>query len=401
MNGKKEFVAASGFDAMETLLPKQKAPKLCVKELTNGAFSLSFTVQKDVAKELTKVGKKAVKGEKTVVDKKVRDSIKKNAEACTFDKESTQEIPDKYTKSTTNQGEQKEEHTTTKTMRQLRQQLGLHAKTSKSKAAKGTLKQYYTKSELVQLARRNASHADVEDNTTLTDVLLTEIGIIRTIVRLTSVPQASILLGTCKELHAVEEDVFRKFKLPTKINMSGRRNYGEKSIYIGDGVKLYRAMVRTSESRWLEWLDTSDVEEVDLPKSVTDEEMLRLFDGVRFSKLRVLDLAGSSITSAGLAVVGSGCSHLQELYTNDCTNLTDVGVAEVGKGCPNLYHLGLEGCPNITTECKNALRQLLPDLDIEEDYVCDGSCLNGGHYCDECEESRCHYCDEMPDECEC
>ena len=67
------------------------------------------------------------------------------------------EIPDKNTKSTTNQGEQKEEHTTTKTMRQLRQQLGLRAKTSKSKAAKGTTKQYYTKSELVQLAiARNA-----------------------------------------------------------------------------------------------------------------------------------------------------------------------------------------------------------------------------------------------------
>ena len=344
------------------------------------------------------MGKQAVKGEKTVVDKKVRDSIKKNA---------------KNTKSTTNQGEQKEEHTT-KTMRQLRQQLGLRAKTSKSKAAKGTTKQYYTKSELVQLAiaRRNASvHADeVEDNTTLTDVLLTELGIIRTMVRLTSVPQASILLGTCKELHAAEEDVFRKFKLPTKINMSGRRNYGEKSNYLGDGIKLFCAMVRTSESRWLEWLDASGVEELSLPTSVTDEEMLRLFDGVRFSKLRVLDLAGSSLlTGAGLVVVGSGCSHLEELYLTDCTNLTDVGVAEFGKGCPNLYHLGLEGCPNITTECKNALRQLLPDLDIEEDYVCDGLCRDRnryGNYCDECEESRwaeggCNFCELPNDECEC
>jgi hypothetical protein len=302
-------------------------------------------------------------------------------------------------------------------MRQLRQQLGLHAKTSKSKAAKGTRKQYYTKSELVQLAiaRRNASvHADeVEDSTTLTttltDVLLTELGIIRTIVRLMSVPQASILLDTCKKLHAAEEDVFRKFKLPTKINMSGRRTYGENNFFLGDGLKLYRAMVRTSESRWLEWLDTSDVEELDLPKSVTDEEMLRLFDGVRFSKLRVLDLAGSSITSAGLAVVGSGCSHLEELYLTDCTNLTDVGVVEFGKGCPNLYHLGLEGCPNITTECKNALRQLLPDLDIEEDYVCDGLCRDRnryGDYCDQCEESRwaeggCNFCELPNDECEC
>ena len=37
---------------------------------------------------------------------------------------------------------------TTKTIPQLRQQLGLHVKSSKSKAAKGTPKQYYSKSEL-------------------------------------------------------------------------------------------------------------------------------------------------------------------------------------------------------------------------------------------------------------
>jgi len=36
----------------------------------------------------------------------------------------------------------------------------------------------------------------------------------------------------------------------------------KKSIYIGDGVKpvkLYRAMVRISESRWLEWLESEVV----------------------------------------------------------------------------------------------------------------------------------------------
>ena len=111
--------------------------------------------------------------------------------------------------------------------------------------------------------------------------------------------------------------------------MSGRRNYGEE-------INLYRRWCKTS-------------------KTVSR-------DGENFR-----------VTLVGVARVGSGCSHLQELYTNDCTNLTDVGVAEVGKGCPNLEHLGLEGCPNITSECKNALRQSRPDLDIEEDYVCDGS----------------------------
>ena len=54
---------------------------------------------------------------------------------------------------------------TTKTIPQLRQQLGLHVKSSKSKAAKGTTKQYYSKSELVdqlhqQLATGFASNSN-------------------------------------------------------------------------------------------------------------------------------------------------------------------------------------------------------------------------------------------------
>ena len=37
-------------------------------------------------------------------------------------------------------------------------------------------------------------------------------------------------------------------------------------------------MVRTPNSRWVKWLDTSEVEELKLPTSVTDEEMLIMFD---------------------------------------------------------------------------------------------------------------------------
>ena len=91
MNVKEEFVAfsnrikGSGFAAMG-ILPEQKAPKLCVNGLDH---HLSLPIQKDVAKKLMNLGEQAPfgKGEKTVVDKKVRDSIKINADACTFDKE--------------------------------------------------------------------------------------------------------------------------------------------------------------------------------------------------------------------------------------------------------------------------------------------------------------------------
>ena len=58
----------------------------------------------------------------------------------------------------------------------------------------------------------------------------------------------------------------------------------------GNELKLFRLMVGVPNSRWLEWLDTSGVEELKLPTSVTDEEMLIMFSGERFSKLRTLNL---------------------------------------------------------------------------------------------------------------
>ena len=64
-----------------------------------------------------------------------------------------------------NTGEQKEDHST-KTIPQLRSHLGLAVKSSKSKAAKGSKKQYYSKVELIELANSSstviASKAPVE-----------------------------------------------------------------------------------------------------------------------------------------------------------------------------------------------------------------------------------------------
>ena len=98
--------------------------------------------------------------------------------------------------------------------------------------------------------------------TPLVKTLLKEKGIIRKIVEITSVSQTLRLLMTCKELLAAEKDVFENHKLPVVCDM--RRGCNE--------FKLYRAMVGTPNSRWVKWLDTSEVEELSLPTSMTDEE---------------------------------------------------------------------------------------------------------------------------------
>ena len=164
-------------------------------------------------------------------------------------------------------------------------------------------------------------------STMLVKTLLKEKGIIRKVVEWTSVSQMLHLLMTCKELLAAEKDVFEKHKLPVVCNM--KRGCNE--------FKLYRAMVGTPNSRWLKWLDTSEVEELKLPRNVTDEEMLIMFSGERFSKLQSLNLYG-------------------------CSNITDASLMEVARRCSNLQTLDLRGCRNITSACKNALRQSHPKL---------------------------------------
>ena len=104
------------------------------------------------------------------------------------------------------------------------------------------------------------------------------------LVSFTSVPQASCLLTTCTELYTKEKIVLQK--LPKVCDMT--------SYPQGNEMKLYRLMVGVPNSRWFKWLDTSGVEELKLPRNVTDEEMLIMFSGERFSKLQSLNLNGCS-----------------------------------------------------------------------------------------------------------
>ena len=186
--------------------------------------------------------------------------------------------------------------------------------------------------------------------TPLVQTLLKENGVIRKIVEITSVSQTLLLLMTCKELHAAEKDVFEKHKLPVVCDIRrGWKCFSGGGVKQGNEFKLYRAMVGTPNSRWLKWLDTSEVEELKLPQNMMDEEMLIMFGGERFSELQTLDLCGcSNITDASVLEVARGCSNLQTLNLTNCRNITDASVMKVVRRCSNLQTLNLLNCRNIT-----------------------------------------------------
>ena len=136
--------------------------------------------------------------------------------------------------------------------------------------------------------------------TPLVKTLLKEKGILRKIVEITSVSQTLRLLMTCKELLTAEKDVFENHKLPVVCDM--KRGCNE--------FKLFRAMVGTPNSRWLKWLDTSEVEELKLPESVTDEEMLIMFGAaggvLSFGGSGGANQGGASLFGGGSASSGGG-----------------------------------------------------------------------------------------------
>lgn len=160
---------------------------------------------------------------------------------------------------------------------------------------------------------------------TLDTVLFKETGIIRSIVSFTSVTQTLRLLATSQNFHMVDHaDVFRNYKLPAVCHMNRAC----------DGFKLYRAMVRKPNSQWLEWLDTSGVKELRMPRTITDKEMLIMFDDKRFSNLQTLNLEYCTcITGASLARVST---NLQILNMSWCRN---IGLSKVK--FPNLISLKL------------------------------------------------------------
>ena len=210
---------------------------------------------------------------------------------------------------------------------------------------------------------------------------------------------------------AAKEEIFHGYRLPTVCDMTSYSQY--------EGFKMYRLMVRSPNSCWLEWLATTGVKELKLPMSMTDEEMLIMFGatgaavteplmgggggggggggkggegegGKRFSKLRTLNLRGcENITDARVSEVARRCSNLQTLNLTCCKNITDASVMEVARRCSNLHTLNLKECENITdasvlevarrcsnlqtltllgcsitSACKNALRQSHPKLEL-------------------------------------
>ena len=232
--------------------------------------------------------------------------------------------------------------------------------------------------------------------------------IVHNITSFASVHQTFRLLLTCKEMLSAEEKIFQFYPPPIVSDMTK-----------GDGLKMYHLMVRTPNSRWLEWLATSQMKELKLPTSVTNEELSIIFvrDG-RFSELQSLNLWGcynithaslanvvrrcpnlqslglgdcyqindasvlvvargcsnlqsldlrwcQNITDASLGEVARRCSNLQSLNLTQCNNITDASMLEVARRCSNLRSLKLYGCSNITSACKNALRQSNPQLRLD------------------------------------
>ena len=198
---------------------------------------------------------------------------------------------------------------------------------------------------------------------TLDNALLKETGIIRSLVSFTTVTQTLRLLAASKNFRAVNnEDVFRNYKLPTVCHMTSSWRGASEEF------KMYRAMVQTPNSQWLEWLDASGVKELKLPPGVTDEEMLIMFDNKKFSTLQTLNLCNCrNITGAGLAQVARSCSNLQTLDLSWCRNIT---LSEVGKEYANLQQINLAGCINITDASVSEIARRCLNLQSLDLYCC-------------------------------
>ena len=186
--------------------------------------------------------------------------------------------------------------------------------------------------------------------------------IVHNITSFASVHQTFRLLLTCKEMVAAEEKIFQGYQLPMVCDMGG-----------DDGSKLYCLMTRTPNSRWLEWLGTSGVKELQLPTRMENEEMLIMFGDSegRFSELQSLNLWGcKNITDASLLKVVKQCSNLQSLDLTGCENITDASLAKVGRGCSNLLLLNLSYCQNITDASLSEVGRGCSNLQTLNLYCC-------------------------------
>ena len=188
---------------------------------------------------------------------------------------------------------------------------------------------------------------------TFTDDLVKEVAFVRLVSDLTSIRQARRFLSTSRRLNELEEPVFCGYKLPeitswSEIPVSGNTNLVQANK---EGKALLRALTGTPNSRWLSLLDTSEVQKLSLPMNMSDEEMLRLFGGGRFSQLTELDCGGSGgITDVSATAVAQACPHLQALAITyaDGISIRNAGLTELARGCPELRNLNLNGGSEIT-----------------------------------------------------
>ena len=212
---------------------------------------------------------------------------------------------------------------------------------------------------------------------TLIDALLKKLAFIRGLADLTPVRETCHLLSTSRQLKNVEEKVFRGYKLPKNCDMdwewsNAYPNPGYKCSNV-EGRALFRALARTTESRWLSWYDTSEVKSMTINSEnrVTDKEMSRLFGEGRFSQLTSLSIQDCFlITDLSVTAVAQGCPHLESLSiistdssgTGEASNITDAGVKELIRGCPKLYDLNFYGCCKISNASAKELSFGCPNL---------------------------------------
>jgi hypothetical protein len=138
------------------------------------------------------------------------------------------------------------------------------------------------------------------------------------------------------------------------------------------GTDFLRGMAKGMESSHLEGLRRAETRaDIDaLPANATEVFVARLDDEkaqalVRLSTLRILyqDGSASRLTDEGMKAIGH-LSQLESLDLEWATGVTDVGLGYL-HALPRLQWLDLGGCSGISDAGVAALRQAIPEIEID------------------------------------
>lgn len=126
-------------------------------------------------------------------------------------------------------------------------------------------------------------------------------------------------------------------------------------------LRLNGANITNSEARLLTFLP--ELEHISFKGCVdiTDRALLNLNS---HRHLQSLDLSATEITDLGLATV-SGLKGLTDLSLASCPNITDQGILSLTT-LTNLTSLDIRFCPQISHDALQALKTVLPGLQILE-----------------------------------